>query len=93
MGADAASLGCLDLVSEARQAAADFLHCESHEVVYGPSMTALAFDLAAALEAELGEAGMEQRHKLKRVLERCARCERIERVPMLVVLLESVGAS
>ena len=55
MGADAASLGCLDLVSEARQAAADFLHCESHEVVYGPSMTALAFDLAAALEAELGE--------------------------------------
>ena len=55
VGADAASLGCLDLVSEARQAAADFLHCESREVVYGPSMTALAFDLAAALEAELGE--------------------------------------
>ena len=45
------------------------------------------------MEAELGEAGMEKRHKLKRVLEQCARCERIYRVPMLVVLLESVGAS
>ena len=28
----ASSLGCLDLVSEARQAASDFLHCESCEV-------------------------------------------------------------
>ena len=45
------------------------------------------------MEAELGEAGMEKRHKLKSVLEQCARCERIYRVPMLVVLLESVGAS
>jgi len=45
------------------------------------------------MEAELGEAGMEARSPLKRVLEQCARCERIERVPVLVVLLESVGAS
>ena len=43
-------------------------------------------------EAELGVAGMEAR-KLKSVLEQCGRCERIERVPVLVVLLESVGAS
>ena len=45
------------------------------------------------MEAELGVAGMEARCKLKSVLEQCARCERIERVPVLVVLLESVGAS
>ena len=50
-------------------------------------------DAWPTVEAELGVAGMEARGKLKSVLEQCARCERIERVPVLGVLLESVGAS
>ena len=43
------SLGCLDLVHSARTAGAAFLNCEGCEVVYGPSMTALAFQLSASL--------------------------------------------
>ena len=50
----ASSLRCLDLVQAARDAAADFLRCEGNEVVFGPSMTVLAFDLATALAPSLG---------------------------------------
>ena len=50
----ASSLRCLDLVQAARDAAADFLRCEGREVVFGPSMTVLAFDLATALAPSLG---------------------------------------
>jgi hypothetical protein len=49
----ASSLGCLELVHSARNAGADFFNCASHEVVFGPSMTSLAFDLATALAPSL----------------------------------------
>ena len=49
----ASSVGCLDLVMHGRTAASHFLNCASREVVFGPSMTALAFDLATALAPTL----------------------------------------
>jgi selenocysteine lyase/cysteine desulfurase len=45
----ASALECLDVVSDGRRAAADLLGCLPHEVVFGPSMTALAYELATVL--------------------------------------------
>eukprot|EP00696_Hemimastix_kukwesjijk_P003029 gnl/Hemi2/13685_TR4659_c0_g1_i1.p1 gnl/Hemi2/13685_TR4659_c0_g1~~gnl/Hemi2/13685_TR4659_c0_g1_i1.p1 ORF type:complete len:467 (-),score=136.47 gnl/Hemi2/13685_TR4659_c0_g1_i1:58-1458(-) len=58
-----ANLGCpystgeatTSVVTEARRAAADFLGCDISEVVFGPSMTSLAFQLAQSLSEEMLE--------------------------------------
>ena len=41
-------------IAEARAAMADFLHCGSDEVVFGPNMTSLTFAISRALGRELG---------------------------------------
>lgn len=45
----ASSLNCLELVHNARSSGAAFFNCEGCEVVYGPTMTSLAFQLAGSL--------------------------------------------
>jgi len=47
------SLNCLELVHTARTAGAAFFNCEGCEVVYGPTMTSLAFQLAGSLTQTL----------------------------------------
>jgi len=42
-----------DIVESARSAMADFLNCDTGEVVFGPSMTTLAFALSRSLVREL----------------------------------------
>lgn len=49
----AASLNCLELVHNARTKGAAFFNCEGREVVYGPTMTSLAFQLAASIAQTL----------------------------------------
>lgn len=45
-----------ETVTQARQASADFLNCAPDEVVFGSSMTSLAFQLSHSLRAEFGPA-------------------------------------
>lgn len=49
-GGYGSSLACDRAVADARAAMADFFLCDPCEVVFGPSMTALAFHVARALE-------------------------------------------
>eukprot|EP00929_Paragymnodinium_shiwhaense_P084549 TRINITY_DN45205_c0_g1_i1.p1 TRINITY_DN45205_c0_g1~~TRINITY_DN45205_c0_g1_i1.p1 ORF type:complete len:408 (-),score=72.65 TRINITY_DN45205_c0_g1_i1:847-1998(-) len=44
------SRNCGKAVLDARNAAADFVNCAPHEIVFGPSMTALTFHVARALQ-------------------------------------------
>eukprot|EP01047_Picozoa_sp_COSAG01_P072799 COSAG01_NODE_11678_length_1882_cov_1.293326_2_plen_139_part_00 len=49
----AASACIMHNAQEGRAAAADFLNCQSQEVVFGPSMTALAYELATVIAPTL----------------------------------------
>ncbi len=42
------------VIAEARAAMADFFHCESDEVVFGPNMTTLTFAVSRSIGRELG---------------------------------------
>jgi len=53
-GAYATSRHTDAMIAEARGAMADFLHCGSHEVVFGPNMTSLTFAMSRAIGRELG---------------------------------------
>jgi cysteine desulfurase family protein (TIGR01976 family) len=43
-----------EVIAAARSAAADFLGCDSRQIVFGPNMTTLAFALSRALARDLG---------------------------------------
>ena len=53
-GAYATSRHTDAMIAEARGAMADFLHCGSDEVVFGPNMTSLTFAMSRAIGRELG---------------------------------------
>ncbi len=52
-GAYATSRRTDAIISEARAAMADFLHCAADEVVFGPNMTTLTFAMSRAIGREL----------------------------------------
>ena len=52
-GAFKISRDCERIVREAHRAAADFLGCDSREVVFGPNMTTLTFALSRSLARDL----------------------------------------
>ncbi len=53
-GAYATSRNTDRVIGEARSAMADFLGCDSDEVVFGPNMTTLTFGMSRAIGRELG---------------------------------------
>ena len=53
-GAYATSRHTDAMIAEARAAMADFLHCGTDEVVFGPNMTSLTFAISRAIGRELG---------------------------------------
>jgi cysteine desulfurase family protein (TIGR01976 family) len=53
-GAYATSRRTDAVISEARLAMADFLHCDREEIVFGPNMTTLTFALSRSIGRELG---------------------------------------
>ena len=53
-GAYATSRHTDAMITEARAAIADFLHCGADEVVFGPNMTSLTFAMSRAIGRELG---------------------------------------
>ena len=53
-GAYATSRNTDRVIAEARSAMADFLGCDSDEVVFGPNMTTLTFAMSRAIGRELG---------------------------------------
>jgi cysteine desulfurase family protein (TIGR01976 family) len=53
-GAYATSRHTDQIMAGARQAMADFLGCDSDEIVFGPNMTSLTFALSRAIGRELG---------------------------------------
>ncbi len=52
-GAFKTSYDCERIVSEAHRAVADFLGCDSREVVFGPNMTTLTFALSRSIARDL----------------------------------------
>src|SRR5206468_1531350 len=53
-GAYATSRNTDRVIGEARSAMADFLGCDSDEIVFGPNMTTLTFGMSRAIGRELG---------------------------------------
>jgi cysteine desulfurase family protein (TIGR01976 family) len=53
-GAYATSRRTDSVIAEARVAMADFLNCDPDEIILGPNMTTLTYDLSRALGRELG---------------------------------------
>jgi len=53
-GAYATSRNTDRVIADARSAMADFLGCDSNEVVFGPNMTTLTFAMSRAIGRELG---------------------------------------
>src|SRR5437868_3284164 len=53
-GASATSRNTDRVIADARSAMADFLGCDSDEVVFGPNMTTLTFAMSRAIGRELG---------------------------------------
>src|SRR6266581_6686742 len=53
-GAYATSRNTDAMISAARAAMADFLNCDSDEVVFGPNMTTLTFAISRSIGRELG---------------------------------------
>src|SRR2546425_6450714 len=53
-GAYATSRNTDRVIAEARSAMADFLGCDSDEVVFGPNMTTLTFAMSRAIGRDLG---------------------------------------
>jgi len=43
-----------EMIANAREVMADFLHCDPNEVVFGPNMTTLTFAVSRAIGRELG---------------------------------------
>ncbi len=52
-GAYATSRHTDEIISDARTAMADFLHCAADEVVFGPNMTSLTFSISRSIGREL----------------------------------------
>lgn len=53
-GAYATSRNTDAVIADARFAMADFLHCSSDEIVFGPNMTSLTFAMSRSIGRELG---------------------------------------
>ncbi|HET9408037.1 MAG TPA: cysteine desulfurase-like protein [Candidatus Sulfotelmatobacter sp.] len=53
-GAYATSRRTDAMISAAREAMGDFLHCHAEEIVFGPNMTSLTFAISRSLGRELG---------------------------------------
>ena len=55
-GAYATSRRTDAMIAEARSAMADFLGCDSDEIIFGPNMTTLTYAMSRAIGRELGQA-------------------------------------
>lgn len=52
-GAFQTSRDCTEIVSQAHEAAADFLGCDAREVIFGPNMTTLTFAISRSIGRDL----------------------------------------